>query len=109
MERGSGYGDDAIPSARRSEVGEYLPDVYVEFTERYPRVADAQGELAHAVRDAIPFDERTTRLLKLALALGEQSDGAVRSNVRKALEIGVTSDELRAVDDSREQDDDEVG
>jgi hypothetical protein len=64
-------------------VGEYLPDVYVEFTERYPQVAEAQGELARAVRDATPFDERTTRLLKLALALGAHADGAVRSNVRK--------------------------
>jgi alkylhydroperoxidase/carboxymuconolactone decarboxylase family protein YurZ len=78
-------------------VGEYLPDVYVEFTERYPRVAEAQGELARAVRDATPFDERTTRLLKLALALGAHADGAVRSNVRKGLAIGVTAEELRAV------------
>jgi 4-carboxymuconolactone decarboxylase len=76
---------------------EYLPQVYTEFNERYPRIADAQGELAQAVDETSPFDERTTRLLKLALAIGAQADGAVRSNVRKGLDLGVTEDELRGV------------
>ena len=76
---------------------EYLPEVYLEFTRRYPEVAEAQGELARRVDDASPFDERTTRLLKLALAVGAEADGAVRSNVRKSLAQGVTETELRAV------------
>jgi 4-carboxymuconolactone decarboxylase len=76
---------------------EYLPEVYLEFTRRFPEVADAQGELARTVDDATPFDERTTRLLKLALAVGAEADGAVRSNVRKSLTQGVTEAELRAV------------
>jgi len=76
---------------------EYLPEVYLEFTRRYPEVAEAQGELARRVDDASPFDERTTRLLKLALAVGAEADGAVRSNVRKSLAQGVTQTELRAV------------
>ena len=78
-------------------MGDYLPKVYTDFTERYPEVADAQGGLAHAVETASPFDERTTRLLKLALAIGAEADGAVRSNTRKAAAQGVTVDELRAV------------
>jgi 4-carboxymuconolactone decarboxylase len=76
---------------------EYLPEVYLEFTRRFPEVAEAQGELARRVDDASPFDERTTRLLKLALAVGAEADGAVRSNVRKSLAQGVTQTELRAV------------
>jgi 4-carboxymuconolactone decarboxylase len=76
---------------------DYLPEVYLEFTRRFPEVADAQGELARTVDDATPFDERTTRLLKLALAVGAEADGAVRSNVRKSLAQGVTETELRAV------------
>lgn len=47
--------------------------------------------------DSTPFDERTGRLLKLALAIGAEADGAVRSNVRKSLAQGVTVSELRAV------------
>jgi 4-carboxymuconolactone decarboxylase len=76
---------------------DYLPEVYLEFTRRFPEVADAQGELARTVDDATPFDERTTRLLKLALAVGAEADGAVRSNVRKSLAQGATETELRAV------------
>lgn len=78
-------------------MGEYLPEVYQEFRERYAAVAAAQGELSRAVHDLTPFDERTTRLLKFALALGAEAEGAVRSNVRKSLAGGITEDELRAV------------
>ena len=75
----------------------YLPRIYVDFTERYPEVAAAQGELARAVRERSPFDEKTDRLLTFALAVGAEADGAGRSNVRKALDSGATADELRAV------------
>lgn len=78
-------------------MGEYLPEIYQEFRGRYPEVAAAQGELSRVVRETIPFDERTTHLLKFALALGAEAEGAVRSNVRKGLRHGITADELRAV------------
>jgi alkylhydroperoxidase/carboxymuconolactone decarboxylase family protein YurZ len=76
---------------------EHLPSVYVEFTERYGRVAAAQGELAKAVRESVPFDERTDCLLKLALAIGANAEGAVRSNVRKGLQHGLSPEDLMAV------------
>lgn len=78
-------------------MGEYLPEVYRDFRERYAEIAAAQGELSRTVRDSTPFDERTTHLLKFALALGAEADGAVRSNVRKSLDHGITEDELRGV------------
>lgn len=84
-------------SERRPTMGEYLPRVYTDFVERFPEVDDAQGALAKVVRESTPFDERTAHLLKLALAIGAQSDGAVRSNARKGLGHGVTPEELRAV------------
>ena len=76
---------------------DHLPKVYVDFTERYPEVAAAQGELARRLREASPFDEVTNRLIKLALAIGSESEGAVRSNARKALQAGASPDDLRAV------------
>ncbi|BCJ46676.1 hypothetical protein GCM10010168_38010 [Actinoplanes ianthinogenes] len=75
----------------------YLPEVYQQFLGRFPEVAEAQGALAQAVRERSPFDPRTDRLLRLAMAIGAQSEGAVRSNVRKALRHGATLDEVRAV------------
>jgi len=78
-------------------VSEHLPRVYVGFTEQFPEVAAAQGELARAIRERSPFDQRTERLLTLALAIGAQAEGAVRSNVRKALEHGASVTEIRSV------------
>jgi len=45
----------------------------------------------------LPSTNEQTRLLKLALAVGAEAEGAVRSNVRKSLAQGVTETELRAV------------
>ena len=78
-------------------MSEYLPRIYVDFTEHFPDVAEAQGALARTIRDRCPFDHKTDRLITLALAVGAHADGAVRSNVRKALEHGATVDELQAV------------
>jgi 4-carboxymuconolactone decarboxylase len=78
-------------------MGEYLPEIYREFRELYPEIAAAQGELSRIVRESTPFDERTGHLLKFALALGAEAEGAVRSNVRKSLSHGIAVAELRAV------------
>ncbi len=78
-------------------VSDYLPRVYVDFIERFPDVAEAQGALARTVRERCPFDHKTDRLITFALAVGAHADGPVRSNVRKALQEGATVDELRAI------------
>ena len=75
----------------------HLPRVYVDFTEQFPDVAAASGELARVVRERSPFDERTERLITLGLAIGAQAEGAVRSNVRKATEHGATAEQIQAV------------
>lgn len=76
---------------------DYLPGIYRQFLERFPDVADAQGTLASTIRNRNPFDEKTDRLIKLAMAIGAEAQGAVRSNVRKALQHGATPEEIHAV------------
>jgi alkylhydroperoxidase/carboxymuconolactone decarboxylase family protein YurZ len=76
---------------------DYLPDIYVSFRERFPQVAQAQDRLATEVDAAGPLDERTSRLVKLGIAVGSLSEGAVRSNVRKALAAGATAEEVQHV------------
>jgi alkylhydroperoxidase/carboxymuconolactone decarboxylase family protein YurZ len=44
--------------------------------------------------NAGPLDERTSRLVKLGIAIEAMSEGAVRSNVRRALQAGATTDEI---------------
>lgn len=76
---------------------EHLPGIYQQFLADFPDVATAQGELARTIRERNPFDEKTDRLIKLAMAIGAEAEGAVRSNVRKALQHGATTDEIHAV------------
>ena len=76
---------------------DHLPRAYREFRERFPQVDDAEGRVAAAVAAAGPLDERTTRIAKLAIAVGAQAEGAVRSNTRKALAAGVSAAEIEQV------------
>ena len=76
---------------------DHLPDIYVSFRERFPQIAQAQDRLATEVDAAGPLDERTSRLVKLGIAVGSLSEGAVRSNVRKALAAGATTEEVQHV------------
>ena len=73
----------------------YLPDIYQEFKQQFPEIARAYDELAIKCHGWGPLDEKTRRLVKLGVAIGLSSEGGVRSHARRALEEGVTSDELR--------------
>lgn len=76
---------------------DYLPDVYEDFRARYPDVDERLGRLAAAVRDTGPLDERSYRRAKLGIAIGARAEGAVRSSVRKGLQLGIAPAELRQV------------
>jgi 4-carboxymuconolactone decarboxylase len=78
-------------------MADYLPDIYLSFREKFPQVVQAQDRLAAQIDSAGPLDERTSRLVKLGIAVGSLSEGAVRSNVRKALAAGATSEEVQHV------------
>ncbi|MDT0500087.1 MULTISPECIES: carboxymuconolactone decarboxylase family protein [unclassified Halomonas] len=58
---------------------------------------DAYAELGKACAESGPLDARTRRLVKLALAVGARSEGAVHSHARRALEEGETSEALKQV------------
>lgn len=73
----------------------YLPEIYKEFKQQFPEVAKAYDVLASSCHEWGPLDEKTRRLIKLGIAIGLSSEGAVRSHARRALEGGVSPDELR--------------
>jgi len=68
-----------------------------DFSERYPDVWERYGALGEACAGAGPLDDRTRRLVKLAVAIAVRSEGAVHSHVRQALEANIPADELRQV------------
>lgn len=74
-----------------------LPSTAGEFAEHQPAVWEAYAELGKACSEAGPIDGDTKRLVKLALAIGSQSEGAVHSHVRRALDEGVDPAALKQV------------
>jgi alkylhydroperoxidase/carboxymuconolactone decarboxylase family protein YurZ len=78
-------------------VGVKLPSGAARIAKRHPEIWRAYEELGAACADAGPLDERTRRLVKLALAVGSQSEGAVHSHTRRAIAEGLTKDECLQV------------
>lgn len=72
------------------------PHAYQEFIQRYPKIADAWEQLSMAGADG-PLDVKACRLLKLAIAIGAERQGAIRANVRKALALGCSASEIEQV------------
>jgi 4-carboxymuconolactone decarboxylase len=78
-------------------MSDHLPDVYTDFRATYPGVAAALDQLGRTADSAGPLDPKTMRLVKLAIAIGASAEGAVRSNVRKAVAEGASEAEIRQV------------
>lgn len=73
------------------------PPSIIEFQRKHPAVWDAFTKLGEACHETGPLDERTRRLIKLALAVALRHEGAVHSSARNALRSGVSRAELEHV------------
>jgi len=74
-----------------------LPATAGTFADAHPDIWDAYSDLGKACSEAGPLDDETRRLVKLALAIGAESEGAVHSHVRRGLDEGLTPDQLQHV------------
>ena len=73
----------------------YLPEIYKEFKQQFPEISTAYDALAAGCHQWGPLDAKTRRLIKLGITIGSSSEGGVRSHARRALEEGVSPQELR--------------
>ena len=71
-----------------------LPKRFEKLHNYYPEVAIAYEELGKAVHTSGPLDEKTRALIKLAISTGAGLEGAVHSHTRKALELGISKEEI---------------
>ena len=71
------------------------PELYLTLQRRYPEFFEAWGAVGTAVRAAGPIDNKTAHLLQLTASAAIRSEGAVHSHVRRALEAGAKSEEIR--------------
>jgi alkylhydroperoxidase/carboxymuconolactone decarboxylase family protein YurZ len=72
------------------------PETHGKFVAAFPELAKAWEVIGTAGKSG-PLDEKTCRLVKLALAMGAQQEGAVHASVRKGLAMGITREELEQV------------
>ena len=80
-----------------SERPEELPSGAGDVAREHPAVWNAYSALGEACSQAGPLDRKTARLVKLALAVGASSEGAVHSHARRALTEGVSPADLKHV------------
>ena len=73
---------------------DYLPEVFQQFRRHYPGVKEAFDSLGAAEHEAGPLGEKERRLVKLGIAVGAESEGGVRSHVRKLLGVGASEEEI---------------
>lgn len=74
-----------------------LPAPYRRFRAEFPEVAAAYDAAGSAAHEAGPLDDRTRQLVKLAMAVGAQLEGATHSHARRALDMGITPEEIKHV------------
>jgi 4-carboxymuconolactone decarboxylase len=75
----------------------YLPEVYEKFRKSYPEISNGFDALAQLCQTAGPLSKKISELIKLGIAIGSNSEGAVRSHTRRAIEEGNSPDEIRHV------------
>ena len=74
-----------------------LPTALEQLRERHPDVWKAFNELGDRCHKAGPLDEKSRRLVKLALSIGAGLEGATHSAARNARADGVTDEEMEHV------------
>jgi alkylhydroperoxidase/carboxymuconolactone decarboxylase family protein YurZ len=70
------------------------PKTYDDFVTRFPALSRAWEAMGVAARASGPLDDRTGRLVKVAIAVGAQRMGAVQAAVRHARAAGVSAEEI---------------
>ena len=74
-----------------------MPGAAGTLAEQYPDIWKAYADLGKVTSEAGPLTDRERRLVKLALAIGLGSEGAVHSHTRRAKAEGIGLDDLLQV------------
>lgn len=74
-----------------------LPGAAGDLAREHPDVWEAYSSLGKATAKAGGLSDRERRLVKLALAIGADSEGAVHSHTRRALSQGMVASDLHQV------------
>jgi 4-carboxymuconolactone decarboxylase len=70
------------------------PPWYAHLKEKHGAFVKALEQLGEAVRQEGPIPEKTGHLIQLAAAAAIRSEGSVHSHTRRALQAGVSPEEI---------------
>ena len=73
------------------------PEIYQRMKQQHPELMSTYEALGEAAKKAGPLDDKCASLVKLALCVAGELEGATHSAVRKALSAGCSADEVRHV------------
>lgn len=73
------------------------PKAFKEFQHNYEEVAGLMDSLGEKINNMGPLDEKTVRLIKTGISIGAGHEGAVYSDVKKALAAGASVEEIRQI------------
>jgi AhpD family alkylhydroperoxidase len=71
-----------------------IPKHYESLKTRFPGAMEAIENLGSVIRSEGPLDGKASHLIQMAAAAVSNSEGAVHSHARRALEAGATADEI---------------
>ncbi|WP_294623400.1 carboxymuconolactone decarboxylase family protein [uncultured Roseovarius sp.] len=74
-----------------------MPGAAGDLAEQHPDIWKAYSALGKATADCGPLTDREKRLVKLALAIGAGSEGAVHSHTRRAKTDGIEAGAIMQV------------
>ena len=83
--------------ATRKQTSEDLPAGAGNLARKHPSIWSRYAALGEATSNAGPLNEKSRRLVKIALAIGAGLEGAVHSHVRRAILEGLSVDDIRHV------------
>jgi len=71
------------------------PQRFLNFQKNFPQVFEAYELLGKAVVEAGPLNARESALVKIGIACGAKLEGGLHSHCRKALDAGLSPQEIR--------------
>jgi len=74
-----------------------MPGAAGDLAKQQPDIWEAYAGLGKACANSGPLTDREKRLVKLALAIGANSEGAVHSHTRRARSDGIEEDAIQQV------------
>jgi len=81
-------------SSTKSKKNSGVPQTFKDFITKYPALGEAHEKVARAVDKVGPLDEKTRALIKIGICIGAGLDSAMRSHVRRAMQAGVSEQEI---------------